>query len=78
MGVLEEETNNAELEGDGLIIQMDGNLHAGSALIKDDPNKQNSNGLLFCEFLKRNPELIVVNSLDICEGLITRKRTLEN
>ena len=34
--------------------------------------------MLFCEFLERNPQLIVVNTLDLCEGLITRKRVLEN
>ena len=51
---LETEVNDAEMEGDGLIIQMDGNLHAGSKLIVNDPNKQNRNGLLFCEFLERN------------------------
>ena len=76
--LLEAETNHAELEGDGLVIQMDGNVHAGPALIKGDPNKQYGKGLLFCEFLERNPELIVVNSLELCEGLITRKRELEN
>ena len=75
---LEEEVNSAELEGDGLVIQMDGNLHAGENFIKNDPNKQNGNGRLFCEFLERNPELIVVNALDICEGVITRKREFEN
>ena len=75
---LEEEVNCAELEGDGLIIQMDGNLHAGTKLIRNDPNEQNTNGFLFCEFLERNPHLIVVNTLDLCEGLITRKRVLEN
>ena len=48
--LLEEEKNHAELEGDGLVIQMDGIVHAGPALIKD-PNKQNGNGLLFGEFL---------------------------
>lgn len=42
------------------------------------PNKQNKNGQLFSEFLNRNPQLFVVNSLDICEGLITRKRQFEN
>ena len=41
---LEEEVNSAEFEGEGLMIQMDGNLHAGQDLIKDDPNKQNQNG----------------------------------
>ena len=76
--LLEEETNHAELEGDGLVIQMDGIVHAGPALIKGDPNKQIGNGLLFCEFLERNPELIVVNSLELCKGLIKRRRELEN
>ena len=75
---LEKEAGDAEIEGDGLIIQMDGNLHAGKELIKNDPNQQNRNGRLFCEFLTRNPQLIVVNNLEICEGLITRKRVVEN
>ena len=60
------------------MIQMDGNLHAGPNLIKDDPNKQNQNGRFFCEFLSRNPQLIAVNALDLCDGLITRKREFEN
>ena len=38
---------------------MDVDLHAGTELIKNDPNKQNNNGLLFCEFLKRNAQFIV-------------------
>ena len=75
---IEEEVNNAEFEGDGFMIQMDGNLHAGPNLIKDDPNKQNQNGKMFCEFLDRNPQLIVVNSLELCDGLITRRRQVEN
>ena len=32
------------------------------------------NGMLFCDFLERNPHLTVVNSLPICEGTITRMR----
>ena len=75
---IENEANQAELEGDGLIIQMDGNLHAGKDLIKGDPNKQNKNGKLFAEFLDRNKNLIVVNNLDTCEGLITRKREFKD
>ena len=74
---LETEANYADLEGDGLIIQMDGNLHAGSNILKNDPNIQNQNGKLFGQFLDRNPNLIVVNTLEICEGIITRKRELE-
>ena len=56
---------------------MDGNLHAGSNILKNDPNIQNQNGKLFGQFLDRNPNLIVVNTLEICEGIITRKRELE-
>ena len=57
---------------------MDGNLHAGSDIIKNDPNPQNQNGKMFVQFLRRNTSLTVVNSLSICEGLITRKRKLES
>ena len=30
--------SQAEIEGHGVLLQMDGNLHAGSALVKGDPN----------------------------------------
>ena len=60
------------------IIQMDGNLPAGPKLVKNDPNPQNNNGKMFMEFLERNPTLTVVNALDICEGLITRRRQLKS
>ena len=74
---LEKEMNDAEFEEEGLILQMDGNLHAGPNLIKHDPNKQNQNGKIFLEFLERNPQLTVVNTLNVCEGLITRSRKVE-
>ena len=48
---IEEEISQAENENQGLIIQMDGNLHAGDKLIKNDPNPQNQNGKLFFEVL---------------------------
>ena len=74
---LEEETVKAELENCGLIIQMDGNMHAGPELLKNDPNLQNKNGKLLEEFLERNNGLILANNMDICEGIITRQRILE-
>ena len=61
-----------------IIFQMDGNLWAGNDVIKGDPNKCNGNGKLFKKFLKEHPYLCVVNSLDICEGIITRRRKLKN
>ena len=53
---------------------MDGNLWTGPHLIPGDPHNQNQNGKLFQNFLDRNPHLFVVNSLDVCKGLITRYR----
>ena len=75
---IEEEVVKAEINQQGFILQMDGNLHGGPEIIKGDPNTQNRNGKLFQEFLERNKSLTVANNLDICEGLITRCRVLEN
>ena len=71
---LDEEVGEATKTGAGLVIQMDGNLWAGSHIIPNDPRPQNRNGKLFEQFLTRNSHLTVVNSLDVCEGLITRSR----
>ena len=75
---IEEEYIKAELHSQGFVLQMDGNLHAGKELLKNDPNPQNKNGRIFMDFLERNPSLIVVNALNICEGLITRRRDVLN
>ena len=71
---LDEEVEEAAKDGSGLIIQFDGNLWAGSQIIPNDPRPQNRNGKFFENFLKRNPNLTVVNALDLCDGLITRSR----
>ena len=60
-----------------IIFQMDGNLWAGKHLIKGDPNEINENGKLFIKFLQDHPYLCVVNSLDLCEGILTRIRKLK-
>ena len=75
---IENEVIEAESQGQGILIQMDGNLHAGKELVKNDPNPQNTNGRLFMQFLQRNTCLTVVNSMSICEGTITRRRIVEN
>lgn len=71
---IEEEASNAWNNGLGFIFHCDGNLWAGSDLIPGDPRSQNKNGKIFEEFLERNPNLIVVNSLPLCKGVITRHR----
>ena len=65
---------NAKNTGSGLIIQMDGNLWAGSQIIPQDPRQQNRNGKLFQDFLTRISHLTVVNGLKLCEGVISRSR----
>ena len=71
---IEEEALNAWNNGLGFIFHCDGNLWAGSDIIPGDPRTQNKNGKMFEEFLARNPNLIVVNSLPLCKGVITRHR----
>ena len=75
---LEKEVLEAEEQEIGLVIEIDSNAWAGSTLIPNDPNIQNSNGKLLELFLQRNKGITIVNSLPLCDGLITRKRTTEN
>ena len=71
---LSNEVENAAHSEAGFILQMDGNLRAGQEIIPGDPHQMNNNGKLFKEFLSNHSHLTVVNSLDICSGLITRSR----
>jgi hypothetical protein len=59
----------------GFLLQMDGNLWAGPEVVEGDPNQCNQNGTLFKEFLLKHGHLHVVNSMKLCEGKITRRRT---
>jgi hypothetical protein len=74
---MDEEVMEAAHSGSGLVMQFDGNLWAGESIIPNDPRRQNRNGKLFQQFLERNPHLTVVNSLSLCEGLVTRTRFRE-
>ena len=73
---LDEDVLAAKDAGAGFILHCDGNLWAGRGIIPGDPRPQNRNGKFFQEFLERN-NLTVVNSLSICEGVITRRRLKE-
>ena len=57
-----------------VFIQMDGNLHCGKEIIKGDPNPINANGRLLRAFLDNNPYISLINSLDRCQGKVTRRR----
>ena len=70
---MDEEIFLAQQSDAGFVLQFDGNLWAGENIIRGDPRPQNRNGRMFQSFLERHPQLTVVNSLPICEGLITRR-----
>ena len=71
---LSHEVEEAQMNNSAFIIQMDGNLWAGKEIMKNDVHDCNQNGKMFRKFLKKHSHLTVVNNLDICEGLITRRR----
>ena len=71
---LNEEVTIADQTESGFILHFDGNLWAGEGIIPGDPRKQNINGKFFENFLEQNPNLTVINSLPLCQGLITRSR----
>ena len=69
---LDKEVIDADSSNIGLVIEIDSNCWAGPELIPNDPNIQNSNGRMLELFLKRNKGIRLVNSLPLCDGLITR------
>ena len=71
---LNDEVSLAQQADAGFILHFDGNLWAGDKIIPGDPKIQNKNGKYFQKFLEKHPNLTVVNSLTLCEGLITRSR----
>ena len=75
---LEREVQEAVKEEKMILIQIDSNSWLGNNIIPNDPNKEsNSNGKIFQNFLKRNKNITLVNSMSICEGVITRQRITE-
>ena len=68
------EVDDAMENEKAFILQMDRNLHVGESVIKGAPNPCNNNGKLLIKFLQKYHQLKIVNSLDLCEGVITRKR----
>ena len=71
---LSHEVEKAQETNAAFILQMDGNLWAGKEIIENDVHDCNQNGKMFVEFMKKHSHLVVVNSLDICNGTITRRR----
>ena len=60
-----------------VVIEMDANAKVGMKYIVGDPHETSPNGRLLLEMVKRQ-NLIIVNAMDICKGLITKERITKN
>ena len=74
---LEEEVIKAKLSGALVCIELDANAKLGFDIIENDPHEVSANGELFLGVIERN-NLIVGNATQLCNGVITRKRTTVN
>ena len=70
---IEQEIVSAKDENCLLILQMDANAKIGKENLKGDPNNSSANGRLLLDVVERQ-NLTIVNTLDICKGVITRER----
>ena len=74
---LEEEIIKAQLAGKSIIIELDANSKLGPQMIPGDMHCQSENGKILAGIIERNG-LVLGNSLDQCEGVVTRKRITKN
>ena len=72
-GKLDEEIKRAQLSGSLICLELDANSKLGLQIIPGDPHPQSRNGKCLEKVVTDN-DLIVVNSLDLCVGKITRSR----
>ena len=68
---------DAKCSGKLVCIELDANAKLGREIIPGDPKEQSKNGERLMSVIEEN-DLIVVNSLDLCSGTITRSRETKN
>lgn len=56
---------------------MDANAKIGKPFIRMDPNKMSNNGRIMLDMFERQ-NLVIANTLEMCDGTITRERIVEN
>ena len=71
---MEEECDRAKREGNGFLLQGDLNAWLGPDILPGDTKQQNQNGKHLVKFVELN-NLVIVNSLPICQGTTTWSRT---
>ena len=74
---LEQEAINAKMFGNFICIEMDANAKLRPELIAADPNQRSGNGDLLIAMCERN-NLIICNTTELCQGVITRQRETVN
>ena len=74
---IEGETLNAKDNNCLVIVQMDANAKIGKENLKDDPNTETPNGRILLDMCERQ-NLTILNTLDLCRGVITRERITVN
>ena len=74
---IEEETLNAKDNNCLVIVQMDANAKIGKENLKDDPNTETPNGRILLDMCERQ-NLTILNTHDLCRGVITRERITVN
>ena len=74
---LEQQIVDSESSGCGTIIELDSNAKLGNENINGDPHMISENGKILRDITERR-NLVVVNSLSKCDGIITRRRETSN
>ena len=74
---LEQEVINAKMFENLICIEMDANAKLGPELIQSDPNPRSGNGDFLIAMCERN-NLVICNTSDLCQGVITRQRVTVN
>ena len=74
---VEEEILAAKDEKCLVVFQTDANAKIGKEYVKNDPNNTSANGKIVLNLCKRQ-NLTILNTLDICKGVITRERATVN
>ena len=60
-----------------IIIEMDANAKIGKPFIRMDPNQMSNNGRIMLDMFERQ-NLVIANTLEMCDGTITREIIVEN
>ena len=74
---IDQEVKSSKIAGAMVCIEMDANAKLGAQVIKGDPKEKSKNGKLLENMVIEN-DLIVVNAMEICKGVVTRYRKTVN